>query len=481
MDAHEPLAVVDPGGPWTRAQVQLDALAVAEAIGRRAGERVASLCTAGHDFLAALLGSWESGSIAVPLHPGHPDPELAYFLDDAGASVIVCSAEHEELARRFGRPVVVVAPGSGKEPTRLAVPAPDVPAILIYTSGTTGKPKGAVHTHGGLGAQIDALVTAWRWTSADRILLVLPLHHVHGIVNVCLCAWAARATCEAPGGFDAEETWDRLASGDLTLFMAVPTIYARLIATWEAADGPTRARWSSGAARLRLMVSGSAALPVPTLERWRELTGHELLERYGMTEFGMALSNSLGSRVPGHVGEPLPGIEVRLVDEDGNDAAAGESGELLVRGRALFREYWGRPAETADAFVDGWFRTGDVAVHDDVGYRLLGRSSVDIIKSGGEKVSALEIEDVYRTHPDIVDCAVVGVPDAEWGERVAMVYVGTSTGAPEPAALRAWGKERLAAAKVPTRYLGVDELPRNTIGKVTKPPIVDLFGGSPNG
>ena len=171
------------------------------------------------------------------------------------------------------------------------------------------------------------------------------------------------------------------------------------------------------------MVSGSAALPVSTLERWREITGHVLLERYGMTELGMVLSNSLTRRVPGHVGEPLPGVDVRLVDDAGSDVADGTPGELLVRGPNVFREYWRRPEATAEAFTDGWFRTGDVAVHEPDGFRMLGRSSVDIIKSGGEKVSALEIEEVYRTHPGVADCAVVGIEDPEWGERVCVAIV----------------------------------------------------------
>ena len=239
-------------------------------------------------------------------------------------------------------------------------------------------------------------------------MLVLPLNHVHGIVNVTLCPLAVGACCEAPGSFDAAALWERFASGEVTVFMAVPTIYARLVTAWEAASTSTRQRWSAGAAGLRLMVCGSAALPVSTLERWRELTGQVLLERYGMSELGMALSNTLTKRVPGHVGEPFPGVEVRVVGDDGADVAEGQPGELLVRGPQVFAGYWGRPEATADAFVDGWFRTGDVAVHEPDGYRLLGRSSVDIIKTGGEKVSALEIEEVLRTHPAIADCAVVG-------------------------------------------------------------------------
>jgi malonyl-CoA/methylmalonyl-CoA synthetase len=223
------------------------------------------------------------------------------------------------------------------------------------------------------------------------------------------------------------------------------------------------------------MVCGSAALPVSTLDRWRELSGHTLLERYGMTELGMVLSNTLDHRVPGHVGGPMPGMEVRIVDDAGDDVPDGEQGELLVRGPQVFAGYWQRPEATAAAFTDGWFRTGDVAVREPEGYRLLGRSSVDIIKSGGEKVSALEIEEVYRTHPEIADCAVVGIPDDEWGERVSAAVVPAAGTDPAADELRAWGKEQLAAAKVPRQFVFVDELPRNTLGKVLKPDVAKLF------
>ena len=215
---------------------------------------------------------------------------------------------------------------------------------------------------------------------------------------------------------------------------------------------------SAACRAFRLMVSGSAPLPAALFERWRALSGQPLLERYGMTELGMALSNPLGGpRVPGAVGGPLPGVQVRVVDEQGGDVPPNSAGELQVRGPALMLEYWRREAETRAAFVDGWFRTGDVAIVEGGVYRLLGRSSTDIIKTGGYKVSALEIEEVFRTHPAITDCAVVGLPDEEWGERVAMALVTAALDAsPASDALRGWGKEHLAPAKVPTRYLVVD-------------------------
>jgi malonyl-CoA/methylmalonyl-CoA synthetase len=477
------LAIVDPKGEWSYSDIERDAHRLATALlGGRPDldeARVGLLCRPGHDFVVGVRGTWTAGGLAVPLHPAHPEPELEYYLVDADVTTVVCSPEHGELARRFGKPVIDVEqapPGAAAAETGFPEVAATRRAMMIYTSGTTGRPKGVVHAHRSIQAQIDSLLEAWAWTADDRILLVLPLHHVHGIVNVTLCAAWAGAVCEAPGGFDASQTWERLATGELTLFMAVPTIYNRLIATWDKADTGQRDRWSKGAARARLMVSGSAALPVSTLHRWEEITGHVLLERYGMTELGMALSNTLDRRVPGHVGWPLPGIEARIVDDAGHDVADAEPGELLIRGPQVFAEYWRRPAETEAAFVDGWFRTGDVAVQTPDGYRLLGRASVDIIKTGGEKVSALEIEEVFRTHPAVADCAVVGVADPEWGERVCAAVVAGADAPGSADALRAWGKERMAAHKVPSRFVFVDELPRNTMGKVTKPDVVALFG-----
>jgi len=260
------------------------------------------------------------------------------------------------------------------------------------------------------------------------------------------------------------------------LFMAVPTIYAKLIAVWEKAGGDRQRRMSEACARMRLMVSGSAALPVQVLEQWQEISGHFLLERYGMTEIGMALSNPLhGQRQAGYVGTPLPQVEVRLVDEGGLSVAAGTPGEIQVKGPCVFLEYWQNPGATAKAFREGWFCTGDLAVVEQDSYRILGRISVDIIKTGGYKVSALEIEEVLRTHPEIQECAVVGVTDPEWGERVCAALVLPPDCGLTLESFRSWAKEHLAVYKVPTRILTVEELPRNAMGKVTKPAVAQLF------
>jgi malonyl-CoA/methylmalonyl-CoA synthetase len=482
------VAVVDPHGEHTYAEIDAAADRVARRLGaNRSGAVVSVLCRPGADWLAAVLGTWRAGGVVVALEPSHPAAELAHPITDSGTGVILCSpmsrALAERLAAAHGCEVIdamEIADASSCGDRAAAEWAPPVvpagaDALIVYTSGTTGRPKGVVHTHASLAAQISGMVESWGWTDADRIVCILPLHHVHGIVNVTLCPLWVGAVLEAPGGFDANDTWDRMASGEVTVFMAVPTVYSRLIAAWEGAASDTRRRWSDGAARLRLMVSGSAALPVSTLTRWEEITGHVLLERYGMTELGMVLSNSLDRRVPGHVGWPFPGVDVRIVDEEGAEVPDGSPGELLVRGPQVFDRYLNRPDATDESFDGEWFRTGDVAVLGPDGYRLLGRASVDILKSGGEKVSALEIEEVYRTHRAIVDCAVVGLPDDDWGQRVVMAWVPSSGDAVPGDDLRAWGKERLAPAKVPVRFMAVDSLPRNPMGKVLKPAVADLF------
>jgi malonyl-CoA/methylmalonyl-CoA synthetase len=281
--------------------------------------------------------------------------------------------------------------------------------MILYTSGTTGRPKGVVSTHAGVTAQVRSLVEAWEWTPEDRILLVLPLHHVHGIVNVLGCALASGACCTMLERFEAETVWTCFAERELTLFMAVPTIYAKLIACWEAGGPDRRRAWSEAGAGLRLAVSGSAALPRAVLERWREIT-----------TTGMVLSQPLhGTRRAGTVGRALGGVEVRRLDALGRPASPEEPGEIEVRGPGVFLEYWNRPDETAAAFHDGWFRTGDIAVVEDGDYRILGRRGIDLIKTGGYKVSALEVEECLRAHPAVADCAVVGVADPVWGERVA--------------------------------------------------------------
>lgn len=443
-------------------------------------QRVAFLIPSGFQYVATQWGIWRAGGIAVPLCISHPKPELDYVIADSDASIIIAHPSFEALLRPIAeeRNIRFILTSETLRDDVSLLPKIEITrrGLILYTSGTTGKPKGVVSTHQNIQAQVTSLVSAWGWTADDRILHVLPLHHIHGIINVLTCALWSGAECHILPKFDAEIVSDRISKGDLTLFMAVPTIYVKLIAAWENSDRDRQQKISSGCAKMRLMVSGSAALPVQVLKKWQTISGHFLLERYGMTEIGMALSNPLhGERLAGFVGKPLPQVEVRLVDESGELVTPGTPGEIQVKGSTVFLEYWQKPEATIKAFRDGWFCTGDLAVLENENYRILGRISVDIIKTGGYKVSALEIEEVLRTHCDIQDCAVVGVEDAEWGERVCAALVLKSGTDLTLETLRSWAKEQLATYKVPSKIIAVEELPRNAMGKVTKPNVAKLF------
>jgi malonyl-CoA/methylmalonyl-CoA synthetase len=443
-------------------------------------QRVAFLVPPGFQYVATQWGIWRAGGIAVPLCTSHPRPELEYVITHSGASIVVIHPNYEAILKSIAEAHNLRSILTSETLPETITNLPEVEinrrALILYTSGTTGKPKGVVTTHENIRSQVTSLIDAWEWTSDDRILHVLPLHHIHGIVNVLTCALWAGAQCHLLEKFETETVWNRLSNGDLTLFMAVPTIYAKLISAWEKADLERQKTLSAGCAQLRLMVSGSAALPVQVLEQWQRISSHFLLERYGMTEIGMALSNPLhGKRRSGFVGKPLPQVNVKLVDENGELVPAGTPGEIQVKGPGVFLEYWQNPEATAKAFQEGWFRTGDFAIVENDNYRILGRLSVDIIKTGGYKVSALEIEEVLRTHPDIQECAVVGVDDPEWGERVCAALVLPPQRSLTLTDFRSWAKEQLAVYKVPTRILTVEELPRNAMGKVTKPTVAQLF------
>ncbi len=475
-------AVITPDGHYTYRQL-LDAAArvgfvLLNGAADLAQARVAFLVPPGFEYVATQWGIWRAGGIAVPLAVTHPPAELNFILEDTQTAALIV---HPDLQDHLGevdlRSVRVLT-------TDMALASDDVTwpdfddsrrAMILYTSGTTSRPKGVVTTHTNIQAQVESLVEAWDWNVDDHVLNVLPLHHVHGIINVLTCALWVGAKCEFLR-FEARKVLERFIRGDLTLFMAVPTIYAKLITEWQQATSTEQNAMAAGFRKMRLMVSGSAALPVTFLEKWQSLSGHVLLERYGMTEIGMALSNPLrGERKPGCVGYPLPKVEVRRVDESGQLLAAPEiPGEIEVCGPTVFREYWGMAEATRSAFHDRWFRTGDIAVIENGAYRLLGRKSVDIIKSGGYKVSALQIEEVLRSHPKIRECAVVGVPDDEWGECVAACIVSDATDLTLDA-LRAWAKEYLAPYKLPKRLRVVEELPSNAMGKVQKPMVRQMF------
>jgi malonyl-CoA/methylmalonyl-CoA synthetase len=444
------------------------------------GARVAFMVAPSLRHVITQWGIFRAGGVAVPLCLSHPAPELAHVLDDSRPLALVSDPEYEPILRPLAqaRDIPLLEPSqlTAADAGTLPQVAPERPATLIYTSGTTGKPKAAITTHAIFAAQMQSIVSAWELAPSDHVLHALPLHHLHGVLNALSSVLYAGGTCELMPRFDVRAVWERLAARDgLTLFMAVPTMYAQLAADWDVAVAAEQRRRSAGCEALRLMVSGSAALPVSMLERWQGISGHILLERYGMTEIGMGLGNPLhGERRSGTVGQPFPGVIARLVDDAGEPTATGP-GELQIRGPNVFSGYFGKPEASAAAFSgDGFFRTGDVAVLENGYYRLLGRASVDIIKTGGFKVSALEIEEVLREHPAIAEASVIGVPDDTWGERVAAVVVLHADHALEIAELREWGKQRLAPYKVPSVLRAVDELPRNALGKVLKPELRKL-------
>ena len=460
------------------------------------GARVVFLVPGGFQYVAVQWGIWRAGGVAVPLALSETEREIRYKIDDTEPAVLIAHPDYADALRPFaeeGCPRLITTTEllGGDRTSPLPEVDPERAAMILYTSGTTSDPKGVVATHRNVEAQVESLVEAWGWSSDDYILNHLPLHHVHGIINAMSCALWVGATCELLPRFDAERVWSRIVDRELTLYMAVPTVYKALIAAWESGSREWRDAASAACSGLRLMVSGSDALPVDTFERWEEISGHRLLERYGMTEIGMALSNPLhGDRIPGHVGAPLPGVQVRLADlnlaafeETGerrygdNDVGLDSPGELQVKGPSVFREYWRKPEATRESFTDdGWFFTGDIAsVNEDGVYRIWGRASQDLIISGGENVSALEVQRELLMHPEIDSCAVVGVKDPFWGSAVSAAIITRNGSGLDKDSLRQWAKGRLAPYKVPQRVLMVGELPRNAMGKIVKPKVRAMF------
>lgn len=523
------LAIIDSSGSHSYQQLYKNSQSLAGRIraallsdpsGDLEGKRVSFLCANDASYTVAQWAAWMCGGTAVPLYRKHPPSELEYIVTDSQSSLLVAGHGYantlEPLAKKLGLPCLALPPTSSLGSTALEEGADGTaggpgegaasgitdwverPAMIIYTSGTTGRPKGVLHTHSTLQAMVQGMVSEWAWSKDDVILHTLPLHHVHGIVNKLLCPLWVGATCVMLPDFQPQKVWDHLLSAKapaVNVFMAVPTIYSKLIQHYELHFTQPHVKDFVRAVcreRIRLMVSGSAALPQPTLRRWEEITGHTLLERYGMTEVGMALSNTVkGPRIPGAVGVPLPGVEVRIVMTnstnttiaEGNSKGTlvapgleGKEGELMVRGSSVFKEYWNKPKETEEAFTtDGWFQTGDTAVYKEGVYWIMGRTSVDIIKSGGYKISALEVERHLLAHPDITDVAVIGARDATWGQKVtavAQLKKGRSLTLNE---LKAWGREHMAPYTIPTGLLVVEEIPRNQMGKVNKKDLLKHF------
>ncbi|NXA35050.1 ACSF3 synthetase, partial [Eudromia elegans] len=520
----EKIAIVDQNGEHTYRDLYSRSLRLSQEICRvlkcssrdLKEERISFLCPNDSSYVVAQWASWMSGGIAVPLYKKHPAPELEYVIQDSQSALVIVAEEYMEKmtpsAAKLGVPVLPLLK-SHSDTSASHGALEEVPltnsswkgrgAMIIYTSGTTGRPKGVLSTHENVQAVTTGLIDKWEWKKEDVILHVLPLHHVHGVINKLLCPLWVGATCIMLPEFSAQMVWKKLLSPQaprISVFMAVPTIYAKLIEYYDKhffqpqVQDFVRAFCQDN---IRLMVSGSAALPVPVLEKWKNITGHTLLERYGMTEIGMALSNPLhGVRVPGSVGTPLPGVEVRIATEtlkggvhsysihaqgDENSTQVtpgleGQEGELFVRGPSVFREYWKRPKETKDAFTpDGWFKTGDTAAYRDGVYWIKGRSSVDIIKNGGFKISALEVERHLLAHPHITDVAVIGPPDMVWGQRVSAVVQLRHGEMLSVKELKDWARGSMAPYAIPTELIVVEEIPRNQMGKVNKKDLLQRF------
>ncbi|MBK7579962.1 MAG: AMP-binding protein [Myxococcales bacterium] len=441
------------------------------------GKRVALLVTQGSRWLEAFLGIIAADATAVPLSHLHPDAEQAWFVEVSRAAALLVS---EETAARVAGyqgelPVLHIealrdgADGAG-DGVRHEVDA----AVILYTSGTTGKPKGALISQENLESTARLLGSAWQWSADDVLLHCLPLHHLHGLGIALLTSLLGGGTTRMLEKFDGPRLWEELAHA--SVLMGVPTMHKKLLDTFDAADSVTRTRWADSARNLRLVTSGSAALPATVGERWRELTGNYPLERFGMTEIGVGSSNPVdGERVPGSAGPALPGMLLRIVRDDGSDAPRGESGEIWLKGPSVFLGYDDNVAATREAFSDGWFRSGDTATFLEAEYvKILGRTSVDILKSGGYKLSALEIEEVLREHDAVADVAVVGLPDETWGEIAVAAVIAREGRAAELAGetLRDFAKARIASYKVPKRVIVLDDFPRNPVGKVVKPELL---------
>lgn len=479
------IALVDGGKrvSYGRLSARIDRLS-AGLLGQRADlreERVAVFAPAGLDYVTALHGIWRAGGIAVPLNVASAEPELLHYLAAAGITRVLAGRDHELAARRLGRGPGIQSIAAEdlleREPRRLPEIGAGRRAMIVFTSGTSGTPKGVVITHRAIRAQVNMLLEAWKWSEADVIPLFLPLHHVHGIINVLSCALWRGATVHAMPRLDIPALCARVAAGAYTLFMAVPTIYVKLIRHIRQLPPSRQEAVSAGFRRMRVNIAGSSACPAELFREWQALTGQAILERYGTTETGMALANPYdGERRAGSVGQALPGVSVRLFGDNGESIGSdGMPGEIRVKGPGILSEYWNNAEETGKSLRDGWFCTGDIAVREDGYYRILGRASIDIIKSGGYKLSALEIEGVLLAHDGIREAAVVGVPDDTWGESVAAAVTLKEGASLDLAGLKLWCGGRMSAYKIPKRLKVLDMFPRNEMGKVLKTALRELF------
>jgi malonyl-CoA/methylmalonyl-CoA synthetase len=428
-----------------------------------APRRVAVWATPSLHTSVAVVGALLAGVAAVPINPKIGERELEHIVSDSTPSLVLAE------------PGVVLPPALAALPRKdvelTGVPGelppepdPETPALIVYTSGTTGPPKGVVVPRRAIASTLDALEDAWQWTAEDVLVHALPLFHVHGLILGILGPLRRGGSVRHLGRFSVEAVAKELAT-EATMMFGVPTMYHRVAGA--VGEDPELAK---AFGRARLLVSGSAALPVHDHQRITAATGQRVVERYGMTETLMNTSvRADGERKPGTVGVPLRGVELRLVDESGEVVETAETvGEIQVRGSNLFTEYLNRPDATAEVFTDGWFRTGDMAVRDDDGYvRIVGRKATDLIKSGGYKIGAGEIENALLEHPGVAEAAVTGEPDPDLGERI-VAWIVPRGDAPDESELVDHVARLLSPHKRPRVVRFLAALPRNDMGKVLK-------------
>jgi malonyl-CoA/methylmalonyl-CoA synthetase len=463
--------LVMPGGPVIHySDIAAASAQIANALvaaGCKPGDRVAVQTDKHWRVLAVYLAALRAGLVYLPLNTGYQRAELTHFFADAQPRVIVCNPDKLGIiaAMEHGATVLTLdelADRAEELPTVFATveSKPDDLAAILYTSGTTGRSKGAMLTHRNLASNGLALVEAWGFTRGDVLLHALPIYHVHGLFVACHCVLLSGARMLWLAKFDAEEVRSLLRRA--SVMMGVPTFYTRLLALPSFGAGDCRS--------IRLFVSGSAPLLAETHSAFRERTGQTILERYGMTETGMLTSNPLeGERIAGTVGPPLPGVSVRIVDAEGRSCNADEVGNVEVRGPNVFSGYWRLPEKTREEFTsDGYFRTGDMGQLLPNGYlRIVGRAK-DLIISGGLNVYPKEIEEKIDAMPGVIESAVIGVPDADFGEAVVAIVVARAGHDLTESGVIAALKGEIAGFKVPKRVYFVSDLPRNTMGKVQK-------------
>ncbi|MEV4037546.1 acyl-CoA synthetase [Streptomyces umbrinus] len=475
-------AQADPDGPGAhrpalrfgdRSLTYGELAATASPLAARVAEagRIAVWATPTLETAVAVVAALLAGVPAVPLNPKSGESELGHIVSDSAPTLVLAAPGTQlppALAALERLDIDTSAPAAGLPSP--GAPDPESPALIVYTSGTTGPPKGAVIPRRAIATTLDALADAWQWTGDDVLVHGLPLFHVHGLILGILGPLRRGGSVRHLGRFETAGVAREL-SESATMLFGVPTMYHRIAETLP--DDPALAK---ALARARLLVSGSAALPVHDHERIAQATGRRVIERYGMTETLMNTSvRADGEPRAGTVGVPLPGVELRLTEEDGTTAVEaydGETvGEIQVRGPNLFTEYLNRPEATAAAFTeDGWFRTGDMAVRDPDGYvRIVGRKATDLIKSGGYKIGAGEIENALLEHPGVREAAVTGEPDADLGERiVAWIVPADPQSPPTVDELADHVARRLAPHKRPRVVHHLDALPRNDMGKIMK-------------